>query len=153
MTSLFAETVRRTCARTARWVGAFVAGACIAACAGGGALAQTSGKIPEFSTSSSFAWQRLNQAGRNAQYGDGWLDPPAGMRGPIKNHPDYAILGHSARARGERAAVPIGNHMAPILKSWAPEQMRPSNEAALSGKRGMPFLAASPCYPGGVPGQ
>src|SRR3954451_19067451 len=101
MTSLFAETVRRTCARTARWVGAFVAGACIAACAGGGALAQTSGKNPEFSNSSRFAGQRWNQAGRNAQYGDGSLDPPAGMRGPIKNHPEYPIPGNISRARAE----------------------------------------------------
>jgi hypothetical protein len=31
--------------------------------------------------------------------------------------------------------------------------MRVSNEEVLSGKRGMPFLATSRCYPGSVPGQ
>jgi hypothetical protein len=31
--------------------------------------------------------------------------------------------------------------------------MRQSNEEVLAGKRGMPFLATSRCYPGGVPGQ
>ena len=47
----------------------------------------------------------------------------------------------------------FGNDMDPILKPWAAEQMRLSNEEVLSGKRGMPFLATSRCYPGGVPGQ
>jgi len=153
MTSLLAETVRRTCARTARWVSAFVAGVCIAACADGSALAQTSGKIPELSSSSTFGWQRLREDGRNAQYGNGWLDPPAGMRGPIKEHPDHPLRGNSARGTGEQTTVAIGNHMDPILKPWAAEQMRISNEEVLSSKRGMPFLAASRCYPGGVPGQ
>jgi hypothetical protein len=43
--------------------------------------------------------------------------------------------------------------MDPILKPWAAEQMRISNEEVLTGKRGMPFLATSRCYPGAVPGQ
>jgi hypothetical protein len=47
----------------------------------------------------------------------------------------------------------MGNYMDPILKPWAAEQMRRSNEEVLSGKRGMPFLATSRCYPGSVPGQ
>jgi hypothetical protein len=43
--------------------------------------------------------------------------------------------------------------MDPILKPWAADQMRLPNEEVLPGKRGMPFLATSRCYPGGVPGQ
>src|SRR5205807_6892176 len=152
MTSLLTETVLRTCARAARWIGASVAGACIAASADGSALAQVNGKIPELS-SNSFAWVRLRQDGRGAQYGDGWLDPPAGLRGPIREHPDYPLRGNSARGTGEQVTLAIGNHMDPILKPWAAEQMRISNEEVLSGKRGMPFLATSRCYPGGVPGQ
>src|SRR5262249_14693070 len=105
-------------------------------------------------SSNSFGWVRLRQDGRRtAQYGDGWLDPPAGMRGPIREHPDYPIRGNSARGTGEQTTVAIGNHMDPILKPWAAEQMRISNEEVLSGERGMPFLATSGCYPGGVPGQ
>src|SRR6202051_2141855 len=47
----------------------------------------------------------------------------------------------------------LGNWRDPILKPWAAEQMRRSNEELLSGKVGIPFLAQSQCWPGGVPGQ
>jgi len=122
------------------------------ACPDGSAVAQTTGKIPELS-SNSFAWLRVRADGRNALYGDGWIDPPAGMRGPIKNHPDHPLQGNQLRGPGIQVTLAIGNHMDPILKPWAAEQMRLSNEEVLSGKRGMPFLATSRCYPGGVPGQ
>jgi len=152
MMSVFAETVRGTCARAAHWLGVFAGSAFIAACADGSALAQTSGKIPELS-SSTFKWVRVRADGRNALYGDGWLDPPAGLRGPIKAHPDHPLRGNQDRGPGQQVTRAIGNHMDPILKPWAAEQMRVSNEEVLSGKRGMPFLATSRCYPGGVPGQ
>ncbi len=152
MISVFAEAVRGTCARAVRWLGVFAGSAFIAACADGSALAQTSGKIPELS-SSTFKWVRVRADGRNALYGDGWLDPPAGLRGPIKAHPDHPLRGNQDRGPGQQVTRAIGNHMDPILKPWAAEQMRVSNEEVLSGKRGMPFLATSRCYPGGVPGQ
>jgi hypothetical protein len=151
MVSLFAEAVRGTCARVTRWLGVLAGSTFIVAVADGSALAQTSGKIPEFS-SSTFSWVRVRADGRNALYGDGWLDPPAGMRGPIKPHPDHPLQGNQDRA-GRQVTLAFGNYMDPILKPWAAEQMRISNEEVLSGKRGMPFLAASRCYPGGVPGQ
>jgi len=136
-----------------RWVGAFALGAWIAACADAGAFAQTGEKIPEFlSNPSTWGWVRVREDGRNALYGDGWLDPPAGLRGPIKNHPDHPLQGNNDR-QGRQVTVAIGNHMDPILKPWAAEQVRVSNEEVLSGKRGMPFLATSRCYPGSVPGQ
>src|SRR5258705_6930166 len=47
----------------------------------------------------------------------------------------------------------MGNYADPILKPWAADAMRQSNEEVLTGKRGMPFLATSRCYPGSVPGQ
>jgi hypothetical protein len=150
--SFFVETVRGTCARAAKWMGVLAGSACIVVCADGGALAQTSGKIPEIS-STSFSWVRVRADGRNALYGDGWLDPPAGMRGPIKPHPDHPLRGNNERGFGQQVTLAIGNHMDPILKPWAAEQMRISNEEVLSGKRGMPFLATSRCYPGSVPGQ
>ena len=128
--------------------------AAIAACMGGPAFAQTSGKIPELASSTfEWAWVRVRADGRNALYGDGWLDPPAGMRGPIKNHPDHPLQGNVDRGPGRQVTLAIGNHLDPILKPWAAEQMRISNEEVLNGKRGMPFLATSRCYPGSVPGQ
>jgi hypothetical protein len=59
--SVLTGTVRGSCAHGARWVGAFAIGACIAVCADGGAVAQTSGKIPEFvSNPSTWGWVRLS---------------------------------------------------------------------------------------------
>ena len=150
--SLFAVVVRGTYARAARWIGVFAGSACIAVCAGGSTSAQAPGKIPELA-SSTFNWVRIRADGLNALYGDGWLDPPAGLRGPIKNHPDYPLQGNQLRGPGIQVTLAIGNHMDPILKPWAAEQMRQSNEEVLTGKRGMPFLATSRCYPGSVPGQ
>src|SRR5262245_39688891 len=155
MSSLFAGFGQASTARGARWIGAFALSACILAGAAGSASAQ-SGKIPELASSpSSWAWVRIRADGRNALYGDGWLDPPAGLRGPIKNHPDYPIRGNADRAQGggQQVTRAIGNYLDPILKPWAAEQMRLSNEEVLSGKVGMPFLATSRCYPGAVPGQ
>ena len=137
-----------------RLIGAFAVGACILAGADGRAFAQTGGKIPELASNpSSWAWVRVRADGRNALYGDGWLDPPAGLRGPVRNHPDYPMQGNLDRGRGQQVTRAIGNYKDPILKPWAAEQMRISNEEVLTGKRGMPFLATSRCYPGSVPGQ
>ena len=86
MKSLLVETVRR--------LGAFAIGVGIAAAAHGGAFAQTGGKIPQFSANpSEWAWVRIRADGRNSLFGDGWLDPPTGLRGPIKAHPDHPLQG------------------------------------------------------------
>jgi hypothetical protein len=69
-----------------------------------------------------------------------FVDPPAGLRGPIKQHPDYPLRGNETR----RPTPALGNYNDPILKPWAAEQMRLSNEEFLSGKAGIPFLAQSP---------
>jgi len=116
--------------------------------------AATKSAIPSFLTNSSdFGWVRIRADGRNALYGDGWLDPPAGLRGPVRDHPDHPMQGNLDRGAGRQVTVAIGNYMDPILKPWAAEAMRASNEEVLTGKRGMPFLATSRCYPGSVPGQ
>jgi hypothetical protein len=137
--------------RGAGWAG-ILAAAVLAACASGVALAQIPGntleRIPELA-SSSFAWTPLTINGGIARYGTGWFDPPAGMRGPIKQDPDYPLRGNETR----RPTPALGNWKDPILKPWAAEQMRRSNEELLSGKVGIPFLAQSQCWPGGVPGQ
>src|SRR5947209_20276644 len=143
-----ASTRHRT-ARKTLVLGAVAAAICaaIAACTGGSAFAQASGKIPELSASAfDWAWVRIRADGRNALYGDGWLDPPAGLRGPIKNHPDHPLQRSEDRA-GRQVTLAIGNHMDPILKPWAAEQMRISNEQLLTGKRDMTFRAPSPYSP------
>src|SRR5262245_17867220 len=124
MSSLFMQTVRVSRGRRVQWIGALALSVCLLACGDGGALAQGSGKIPAFSsTPSDWAWVRIRADGRNALYGDGWLDPPAGLRGPIKNHPDHPLQGNTDR-RGRQVTVAIGNYLDPILKPWAAEQMR-----------------------------
>jgi hypothetical protein len=147
MIALFAlKSICGPLARAAQ--SACVAGAAIATCASGPALAQAPGKIPALA-SSSLAWTPLTVNGGIARYGTGWFDPPAGLRGPIKQDPDYPLRGNETR----RPTPALGNWKDPILKPWAAAEMRRSNEELLSGKVGIPFLAQSQCWPGGVPGQ
>jgi hypothetical protein len=149
-------------ARGTRFVGAFALAAAITVCATA-AIAQTvpaappaaaKPAIPSFLLNpSNIGWVRVRTDGRNALYGDGWLDPPAGLRGPIRDDPDHPLQGNLDRGAGRQVTLAMGNFMDPILKPWAGETMRQSNEEVLTGKRGMPFLATSRCYPGSVPGQ
>ena len=63
--SLIVETVRQSCARAVQAIGAFVIGACVAACADGSAFAQTAGNIPSFiSNPSTWGWVRVRADGR-----------------------------------------------------------------------------------------
>jgi hypothetical protein len=135
-------------ARRTRWA-RILAGAALAACVCGVAVAQSPERVPNLASSGNFAWTPLTINGGIARYGTGWFDPPAGLRGPIKQHPDYPLRGNETR----RPTPALGNWKDPILKPWAAEQMRQSNEEFLSGKVGIPFLAQSRCWPGGVPGQ
>jgi len=81
----------------------------------------------------------------------GFLDPPAGMRGPIRQHPAYPFHGN---LDGPGQVTPaIGNWEDPVLKPWAAAHMKMTNDEVLSGKRSLAFTAQSRCYPGGVPGQ
>src|SRR5262245_45911487 len=85
--------------------------------AGGQALAEGPGKIPDLSSSSTQAWTPLTAGGGIARYGTGWFDPPAGLRGPIKQHPDYPLRGNDTG----RPTPALGNYKDPILKPWAAE--------------------------------
>jgi len=107
----------------------------------GSASAQSPGKIPELA-SASFAW---------LAFGADWRDPPKGMRGPIKQHPNYTY--HGNLDGPGQVTTRIGNDTDPVLKPWAAKVIRDSNEETLSGKRQVPFSAQARCYPGGVPGQ
>src|SRR5262249_11645797 len=122
MSSLFMGIGRTATARDVQWIGAFALGACILFGAHDSVFAQSGGKIPELASNpASWAWVRIRADGRNALYGDGWLDPPAGMRGPIKNHPDHPLQGNNDRV-GRQVTLAIGNYLDPILKPWAAEQ-------------------------------
>ena len=121
MPSLLAGTVRS--------IGAFALSAYILAVADGSAFAQAdaqvAGKLPQLTSNpSSWAWVRIRADGRNALYGDGWLDPPAGLRGPIRNHPDHPLQGNVDRGPGRQVTLAIGNYLDPILKPWAAAQMK-----------------------------
>jgi hypothetical protein len=97
----------------ARWTKA-IAGAAIAACAGSAALAEGPAPIPDLGSSNAFAWTPLTINGGIARYGTGWFDPPAPLRGPIKQHPDYPLRGNETR----RPTPALGNWADPILKPW-----------------------------------
>jgi hypothetical protein len=142
------KSLRKPLTHGATWAG-FVAGAAMAVSAGSPAFAEVPDNIPDLASSSSFAWTPLTIRGTIARYGTGWFDPPGGLRGPIKQHPDYPLRGNDTG----RPTPALGNYKDPILKPWAAEQMRLSNEELLSGKTAIPFLAQSRCWPGGVPGQ
>ncbi len=107
-----------------------------------GAFAQTTAKedIPDLA-SSTFAWLIARPE---------WLNPPAGLRGPIG--PDPTRKHHMNQDGAGQVTMRLGNWRDPVLKPWAAEQMRRSNEEVLAGK-GLPFAAQATCHPGGVPGQ
>src|SRR5258705_2427935 len=81
----------------------------------------------------------------------GFLEPPAGMRGPIRQHPAHPFHGN---LDGPGQVTPaIGNWEDPVLKPWAAAHMKMTNDEVLSGQRSLAFTAQSRCHPGGVPGQ
>lgn len=83
--------------------------------------------------------------------------PPGAKHGPIKTDPNYPY--ESQIGMGGMGVilvpiqVPIVDTADPILKPWAAKQMQATNDEVLSGKRKLPFVAQSRCWPGGVPGQ
>src|SRR5215469_14400557 len=88
--------------------------------------------------------------------GADWMDPPAGTQGHgrIKNDPDHPFLGNvDAIRQGKQPTLRIGDYRDPVLKPWAAEFMKATNNEALTGKLDVPFAAQARCWPGGVPGQ
>ncbi len=106
----------------------------------------TKNGIPNLS-STQFAW---------LSDGADWKDPPAGTagHGRIKNDPDHPFLGNVEAIRsGRQPTLRIGDYRDPVLKPWAAQFMKATNDEALSGKLDVPFAAQARCWPGGVPGQ
>ncbi len=141
----------------------FVIAASVAALLIPAALAQEgkSISIPKLA-SSNFGWQTNLED---------WQDPPPGNgHGPMRNDPAYPFVNNSvvdapendfAKSRdptyafvnGTQPTVRIANSKDPILKPWAAAAIQATNDEILEGKRQVPFVAQSRCWPGGVPGQ
>jgi hypothetical protein len=117
--------------------------------------------IPQLA-SSAFGWQTNLED---------WQDPPPGFgHGPMKNDPAYPFINNSVvdapenlavrsqdpnygKFSGRQPTVRMANSKDPILKPWAAAAVQATNDEILQGKRQVPFLAQSRCWPGGVPGQ
>ena len=117
--------------------------------------------IPDLS-SSTFGWQTNMED---------WQDPPHSYgHGPMKNDPDYPFVNNSVSdapengavlvldptypiRNGDQTTVRIADSKDPILKPWAAAAVQATNDEVLQGKRQLPFVAQSRCWPGGVPGQ
>jgi hypothetical protein len=109
-------------------------------------FAVTKDGVPNLA-STQFAWLSV---------GADWLDAPTGTpgHGRIKNDPDHPFLGNVDAIRaGKQPTLRIGDYRDPVLKPWASQVMKASNEEVLSGKLDVPFAAQARCWPGGVPGQ
>jgi len=93
----------------------------------------------------------------NVNFWDYILDPPPGSgHGPIKTDPAYPYNSQIQNGRLFREGelqVSIVNTKDPILKPWAAKQMAGDQRRTADGKRKLPFVAQSRCWPGGVPGQ
>jgi hypothetical protein len=118
--------------------------------------------IPSFSVAAPGGDAAIPQLGSrdfgwNVNFWDFQLDPPQGSaHGPIKTDPKYPYnsqIQNGGFFAGGELRPPIVNTKDPILKPWAAEQMQATNEEVLSGKRPLPFISQSRCWPGGVPGQ
>jgi hypothetical protein len=141
----------------------FAIGTCAVLLLISGVVAQErkSAPVPNLS-SSTFGWL-TNQ--------EDWEDPPASYgHGPLKNDPAHPFVNNSVadipdlapiRAidptypirNGTQTTVRIANSKDPILKPWAAAAVQATNDELLQGKRQLPFVNHSRCWPGGVPGQ
>ena len=128
-------------------LGSAVVAGCVAATLVSAAPAAKNEAIPQLA-SRDYGW--------SANFWDFILEPPPGVHhGPIKTDPAYPYT--TQIQNGGRVfdplQVPIVDTKDPILKPWAAKEMQATNEELLDGKRKLPFMAQSRCWPGGIPGQ
>ena len=76
-----------------------------------------------------------------------YVDPQSGAK-PVTNDPRYPHVGNLVPGQKTDRVADLNS---PILKDWAREQMKKTNDAVLRGRT--PFVATSLCWPGGVPAQ
>jgi len=100
------------------------------------ALAADQMPVPDFS-SNNVSWIAVDNE---------LISPPSGP-GPVKSDPAHPYYGNYAGRQGNYRVADLAS---PILKPWAVERLRKTNEIVLSGKT--PFIARERCWPGGVPG-
>ena len=120
-----------------KWVAVVVF--CAAAASPGLSATQTEG-FPDFNPDGLTGWSIDRPAA------DDFLPPESGP-GPVLADPKHPYVPNGQGQSTYRIAD-LGN---PILKPWAIEQMKKTNDEVLSGK--VPFIARERCWPAGVPGM
>jgi len=93
--------------------------------------------IPEFAPDGSTSW---------VPEADDFFPPESGP-GPVTFDPARPYVPNFTP--GKQPTYRVADIANPILKPWAVEQMKKSNERVLAG--GVPFRARERCYPAGVP--
>jgi len=73
---------------------------------------------------------------------------PVSGAGPVSFEKAHPYIPNNDR--GQQVTVRIADLTNPILKPWAIERMKKSNDAAAAGKEA--YEARASCHPGGVPG-
>jgi hypothetical protein len=96
--------------------------------------------IPDFMGDGA-GWNMINSNATD------YVDPRSGAK-PVTNDPKYPHVGNLQPGQKTDRVADLTN---PILKDWAKEQMKKTNDAVLRGRT--PFVATSLCWPGGVPAQ
>jgi hypothetical protein len=97
--------------------------------------------IPRFGPDVATAWQ-VNHAD-----GDDYI-PPASGPGPVTYDPAHPFI-PTVPDGPLQPTYRIADVTNPILRPWAAEQMRKSNEEVLNGK--IPYVARERCWPAGTP--
>ena len=102
--------------------------------------AGSSEAIPDFMGAGA-GWNMINSNATD------YVDPASGAK-PVTNDPKYPHIGN---LQPGQKTDRVADLTSPILKDWAKEQMKKTNDAVLRGRT--PFVATSLCWPGGVPAQ
>ena len=77
-----------------------------------------------------------------------FIAPPSGP-GPVMGDPKYPrVSNDDFRVTGRQPTLPVADINNPILQPWAREEIRKTNELAISGKP--PYSLHANCYPIGV---
>src|SRR5438067_1826982 len=95
----------------------------------------SAGGVPDFMGSGA-GWTMINSNATD------YVNPPSGPK-PVTNDPNYPHIGNLQPGQKTDRVSDLTN---PILKDWARELMKKTNDAVLRGRT--PFVATSLCWPG-----